>query len=117
MHALHSIKSIIKRLAILLVSLVVFLSVAQTAVLAASSNLETKTIGAPGVTEPLPDEDIGEMREERREWQSKASASQSDKADKSSSLGEAVKDKLNINELVEGKDSDNKSENIYERTH
>ncbi|MBD1911666.1 MULTISPECIES: hypothetical protein [unclassified Leptolyngbya] len=97
----QSLKAIAKRLTMLFVGVVMFLSLTQTAVLAAS-RADAEPVRVPGITEPIPGENLAEMREQRREWQSKASALHENKNDESESLGEAIKDKLNIDELEQG---------------
>ena len=82
----HSVKAIAKRLVMLLVGVVVILSLTQTVALAVSSRIETEPGAAPGITEPLLNENIDEMKEQRREWQSKVSATNNEE-DQSSSLG------------------------------
>lgn len=98
----RSLKAAVKRLTVLIVGVVLFFSVTQTAVLAATTSPVTESGIAPGIEEPVPGENISEMKEQRREWQSKASASRDVKDDEASSLGETLKEKLNLEEIVEG---------------
>lgn len=100
-HVFHTLKAIAKRLTILLVSVLMLLSLMPTTVLAAPSR-SVETGAAPGITEPIPDENVSEMKAQRREWQSKASSVNDAKNDESSSLGETVKEKLNLDEITEG---------------
>jgi hypothetical protein len=102
----RSLKAIAKRLSLLLVFAVMLLSLSQTAVMAASSSSDTKSVGVPAVTEPIPDEQIDEMKEQRREWQSRVSSSRDVQDDDSNSLGETIKDKLNLDEITENYNPD-----------
>lgn len=106
----HSVKAIARKLVMLVVGVVVIFSLTQTVALAASSQIQTKPGAAPGITEPLPNENIDELKEQRREWQSKVSAANNEE-DKSSSLGETLKEKLNLDEITEAYTSDNESVN------
>lgn len=108
--AFRALKAIAKRLTVLLVSVVMLLSLAQTAVLAATSSTETKSGGTPGITEPIPGENLSELKEQRREWQEKASSSRDVKDNKGSSLGETLKQKLNLDEITEGYDPQEEAE-------
>jgi hypothetical protein len=102
-HVFHSVKRIVKRLAVLLVSVVMLLSIHQAAVLAASS--QTETVGIPGVTKSISAENDSEAREQRREWQEKASNLEG-KANEPETLGE----KLNVEEITEGFDPQREAE-------
>ncbi len=112
---LHLLKTMTKRLALLLVNVVMLLGLMQTAVLAAPSHIETEPGYAPGVTQPVPDENISELKEQRREWQSKASAIHSANDSEPTSLVEAVKEKLNLDEIKEGYDPERESQKAYQR--
>lgn len=107
----HSFKAIVKRLAVLLVGVILFLSLTQSAVLAAASSTETEPGAAPGITEPIPDENISEMKEQRREWQSKVSSSREAEKNEPSSLGETLKEKLNLDEITHGKETGKNQQN------
>ncbi|MBM0741286.1 hypothetical protein JOY44_06580 [Phormidium sp. CLA17] len=99
-HAFRALQGIIKQLTVLLVSVVILLSLTQTAVLAASAT-ELKLHGTPGITAPIPGENVSELKEQRREWQEKESSHDVEN-DKGSSLGETLKKKLNLDEITEG---------------
>ncbi len=101
-YVFHSLKAITKRLVVLLVSVVMLLSVTQSAVLAASS--PTETMGIPGITKSISVENDSETREQRREWQNKAS--QEGKKNEPETLGE----KLNVEEVTEGFDPEREAE-------
>ncbi len=101
-HLFRSLQATVKRLTVLIVSVLLLFSLTKTAVLAATASPATESGIAPGIAEPVPGENISEMKEQRREWQSKASASRDVKDDESNSLGETLKEKLNLEEIVEG---------------
>jgi hypothetical protein len=108
--AFRGLKAIAQRLVVLLVSVVMLLSLAQTAVLASTSSIETKPGSAPGITEPIPGENLSELKEQRREWQERASSSHDVKNNKGDSLGETLKEKLNLEEIKEGYEPQKESE-------
>lgn len=101
-HLFRSLKATVKRLTVLIVGVVLLLSLTQMAVLAAAASTTTKSGTAPGISEPISGENISEMKEQRREWQSKASVSRDVKENEASSLGETLKKKLNLEEITEG---------------
>ncbi|MBW4623243.1 MAG: hypothetical protein KME17_28280 [Cyanosarcina radialis HA8281-LM2] len=101
-YVFRSLKAIAKRLSLLLVTVVAILSLVQTAAIAASDSAETEAPVAPSITEQLADENVDEMREQRREWQSQVSSSDEAKNDESKPLGETLKEKLNLDEITEG---------------
>lgn len=111
-HLFRSLKAITRRLTVLLITVVMLLSITQTVALAGSP--ETKPGFTPGITEPVPGQDIDELKEQRREWQSKAS-SLHDSKDEPSSLGETLKKKLNLDEITEGYDPERESEKARQR--
>jgi peptidoglycan hydrolase CwlO-like protein len=101
-----SLKAIAKRFVVLLVSVVMLLSLTQTAVMAAN-NSDTKTrLGVPEAADSVLDKDNTAAKEARREWQSKASSIREDKENKPNTLGE----KLNVDELSEGYDPEREAE-------
>lgn len=104
----NSLKAIAKRFVVLLAGVVMLLNLMQTAVMAANSpDSATKTrLGTPGITESIRDEDNSAAKEERREWQSKASSVREDKENTPSTLGE----KLNVDELAKGYDPEREAE-------
>jgi hypothetical protein len=112
---LHSLKIISKRFALLLVSVVMLLGLMQPAALAASSNAKAEPGFAPGITQPVPGEQIDQLKEQRREWQSKASSLHDARDNESDSLGETLKEKLNLDEITEGYDPKRESEKAYQR--
>jgi hypothetical protein len=105
-------KAIAQRLVALLIGVVLFLGLTQTPVWAVSSQIQTEPGVAVGITELVPDENIDELKEQRREWQSQASLSRDSKNDEHQSLGETVKEKLNLTEITEGYDPEKKSESF-----
>ena len=102
--AFRALKTIAKRLTVLLVTVVMLLSLTQMAALAGSSPTETKSGSTPSITEPVPGESISEKKEQRREWQNKASSLKDDKETKPGTLGGTLKEKLNLEEITEGYD-------------
>jgi CxxC motif-containing protein (DUF1111 family) len=94
----NSLKAIAKRVVLLLAGVVLLLNFTQTAVMAAHSPDAQTQQGTPGITETIRDQDNSAAKEERREWQSKASAVRDDEENKPTTLGE----KLNIDELAKG---------------
>lgn len=109
-HALRSLKVLAKRLTALLVSVVMLLSLTQTGVLAAASPTQTESVDTPGVTEPIPGENINKLKEQRREWQGRTSSARDVEDDKGGSLGETLKTKLNLDEIIEGYDPQKEAE-------
>lgn len=112
-----SLQFIAKRLVVMLVGSLILLGLAQP-VLAApagsqlAANLQLALAGSSrfaaqaeaGPQESAISEDkLNEMREKRREWQSEASgeAAQEAEQEANSSFGEALKDKLNLEEISE----------------
>jgi hypothetical protein len=95
--AFNTLKAIAKQLTLLLVSVVMLLSLTQTPVMAANSSDAGTRLGAPG-TESVRSEDFQAEREQRREWQRRASSVREDEENKPSTLGE----KLNVDELAKG---------------
>ncbi|MBF2047957.1 MAG: hypothetical protein IGS54_11440 [Elainella sp. C42_A2020_010] len=106
-------KSAAKLLTLLCLSLVMLLSLAPTAVSAIPERSESP-VAVPGITEPVAGQNIEELKAQRREWQSKASSIH-EQNDKPQSLGEAVNEKLNLDELTEGYDPERENQKAYER--
>ncbi|HEY9627323.1 MAG TPA: hypothetical protein V6C84_08480 [Coleofasciculaceae cyanobacterium] len=102
-HPPHFLKVVTKQLVALLVTAILLLGLTQTAVLAGSA--PTETVGIPGITKPISAENDNETREQRREWQSKASNLEG-KANEPETLGE----KLNVEEITEGFDPQREAE-------
>jgi hypothetical protein len=102
----HTFKAIVKRLAVLMVTVVMFLGLTQTAGMAANSPATKTRLGVPDIEEPIRDEDNVSAKEERREWQSRASAVREEKGNHPDTLGE----KLNVDELSKGFDPDREAE-------
>lgn len=69
--------------------------------------MDTRPGGTPGITAPIPGENVSELKEQRREWQEKES-SHNAKDDQGSSLGETLVKKLNLNEIKQGYDPQRK---------
>jgi len=114
-HGLRSLRAIAQRLILFAVSLALFLGLTQPAALAAY-RAETDTEGVPGISAPVPGEDISELKEQRREWQSRASSLHDLSADEPETLGEELKEKLNIDELEVGHyDPEREHEKALER--
>lgn len=97
--AFNTLKAIAKRVAVLLMGVVMLLNLTQSAALAANSPASETRLRAPG-TESVRSEDFQAEREERREWQRKASSVREDEKNKPTTLGE----KLNVDELAKGYD-------------
>lgn len=117
-YVLRSLKAIAKRLTVLLVSVVMFLSFTQPALAdstRAAIRAETGAAAVPGITEPIAGRDIDEMKERRREWQSRASSLHGMKDDEPASLSETSNEKLNLDELTEGYDPQREAEKAYQR--
>jgi hypothetical protein len=112
-----SLKAIAKRL-VLLVSVIVLLGFSQTAALASSTLPETESTPNALIAlaassrfaaqaeykdaEPFVSEDrLDDMKEKRREWQSKVSAAADNEKESVDSVEDIVKDKLNLNEITE----------------
>ncbi|MBI4780726.1 MAG: hypothetical protein HY785_05325 [Oscillatoriophycideae cyanobacterium NC_groundwater_1537_Pr4_S-0.65um_50_18] len=102
-HVSRFLKVITKQFVALLVTAIMLLSLAQTAVLAESSSSET--VGIPGITKPISAENDSEAKEQRREWQNKTSNLEG-KANEPETLGE----KLNVEEITEGFDPEREAE-------
>lgn len=102
-HVFHLLKAIVKRLVVLLVSVVMLLGITQTAVLASSA--PTETVGIPSVTKSISAENDSETREERREWQSKAS-----NVDGRKNEPETLGEKLNVEEITKGFEPEREAE-------
>ncbi|MBW4520148.1 MAG: hypothetical protein KME16_10675 [Scytolyngbya sp. HA4215-MV1] len=99
----QSLRAIAKQLSIVMLSLLAVLCIYPTAAFAA---LENTPIETPGLSQSAPDENLAEMQQQRREWQSQVSASRKDEAN---SPGETVIEKLNLDEILPGSDRDTKS--------
>lgn len=111
----HVLQAIAKRFFVSLVCVVMLLSFTQTAALAASFRAVTPSAVILGATntvadEALSKESLNEKREQRREWQSRASGIRemnSEKAD-----DETLRERFNIDEITETmKDTLNLDEN------
>lgn len=100
-HVLQSLKTIAKRFAVLMVSAVVFLSFTQTAAIASTFRPATDSLVLLEISEVIPDQELSEKQEQRREWQSKASSTQNVEEDSSNSLGETLNERLNLDEITE----------------
>lgn len=96
-----------KQLSLLLVTVVAILSLVQTGAIASSDKTELPV--APSITEQLADENVDQMKEQRREWQSQVSSSDDAKNDGSKPLGKTLKEKLNLDEITEGYNPDKSS--------
>lgn len=99
-HSFNSLKTIAKRFLVLLVGVVMLLNLTQTAAMAANSPETKARLGASNRTETIRDQSNSAAKEERREWQSKASSIRDDEKNRPSTLGE----KLNVDELAKGYD-------------
>ena len=106
LHSFNSLRTIAKRVAVLLVTVIMLLNLTQTAAMAAN-NSEAKTrLGTSDPTEAVQDEDYSKAKQERREWQSKASSIRDDSKNTPDTLGE----KLNVDELAKGYDPEREAE-------
>lgn len=95
------LKTVVRWLNMLLISLVVILGFTQTA-LAVAERYDSKAIAVPGITEPIAGRNIDELKEERREWQNRASSSHDAQTDEPDSLSEVLNETLNLEEIKEG---------------
>ncbi len=106
LHSFNSLKTITKWVAVLLVTVVMLLNLIQKAVMAANHPGMETGARTPGVTEAIQDEDYGAAKEERREWQRKASSVRDDNENTPATLGE----KLNVDELAKGYNPEREAE-------
>lgn len=100
-------KAIAQRLSLFLCIAVMMFSVAVAPALAVSVVSPSPTGVAPGIDAPIPGENLSQMKQQRREWQSKASAlneveTNDAEQNESDSLGETLKERLNLEEIIEG---------------
>lgn len=119
-------KMIARRLVVLLVSMAVLFGLSQTAALAnsapnplvalAASSRFAAQAESEALKPDIPEEKLSKMREQRREWQNKASAAAAAEGKTEPSTGNLVRDKLNLDEITQenemiknysGADSDN----------
>lgn len=102
-HISRWLKAALQGFSVLLITLVAFLGFKQTA-LAVAERYEagTKSLSIPGITESVAGKNIEELKEERREWQNRASSSHDNKTDEPDSLGEVLNETLNFEEIKEG---------------
>jgi Holliday junction resolvasome RuvABC DNA-binding subunit len=101
-HILRSLKTMVCWLSVVSMSFVIILGFTQTAA-AVAERYESKAISVPGITEPVAGRNIEELKEERREWQNRASSLQEAKAnDEPESLGEVLNETLNFEEIKAG---------------
>ena len=91
---IQSLQQIAKKLALLMVSAVMFLGLLQPAVQASPIPTEQST------TQAISPEELAQKRAERRAKQSRASQL-ADTEVKANSLGEVLEDKLNLEEIAE----------------
>jgi hypothetical protein len=113
-----SLKAIAKRLSVLLVSVMVVFGFSQTAALAnsttpglepgsnslialAASSRFAAEAAFEGEEAKISESRLEKMRERRRQWQSEVSANADTENESEPSLGEAVKDKLNLEEITQ----------------
>ncbi|PSR17653.1 hypothetical protein C8255_11515 [filamentous cyanobacterium CCP3] len=113
-----SLKAIAKRLSVMLVSVIVLFGFSQTAALAnstmpdlganssalialAASSRFAAEAAFEGEEPEISESRLEEMREQRRQWQSEASAKANTEIESEGSVGEVVKDKLNLEEITE----------------
>lgn len=113
-----SLKAIVKRLSVLVITGMVVLGFSQTAAwaqattpglesgtsplvaLAASSRFAAEA-AFEGEEPKLSEAKLEKMRERRRQWQSEVSANADPETDVDESVGEAIKDKLNLEEITQ----------------
>lgn len=101
----RSLRVVAKRLALLLVSTVLFFGLAQTAVYAIAGSAAPSSIPDPsGVSgdplKPPSPESLEQMRAQRRAFQSEASKA-ANSEEKASSGSEVLTEKLNLDEITE----------------
>lgn len=113
-----SLRAIAKRLSVLLVSVMVLFGFSQTAALANSTTPELELNSSAlialaassrfaaeaafaGEEPKISESRLEEMREQRRKWQSEVSANADTEIEAKGSVGEKVKEKLNLEEIVE----------------
>jgi hypothetical protein len=115
LHVFRSLKMLAKQLIVMIVSAVMLLGFTQAGALAVSSRNTTEPVAVPGITEPVAGQNLDELKEQRREWQSRASSLHDRKNDEPDSLGEALNEKLNLEEITEGYDPERESEKAHQR--
>jgi hypothetical protein len=98
LHIFQFFKAIAKQLSIVLLSLFAVLCIYPTAAFAA---LENTPIETPGLSQTGPDENLAEMQQQRREWQSQVSESRENAA---KAADKGIVEKLNLDELLPGND-------------
>ncbi|WP_416670466.1 hypothetical protein [Egbenema bharatensis] len=98
-YAFNSLKAIAKRVAVLLITVVMLLNFTQTAAMAANHSDTQTRLGQPNnvSSDAMPGKEPA-ARAARREWQSQASSVRESEENKPSTLGE----KLNVDELAKG---------------
>ena len=113
-----SLKAVAKRFSMLLVGVMVLFGFSQPAALANSAMPELGSNSSAlialaassrfaaeaafnGEEPKISESRLEEMREQRRQWQSEVSANANTEDDSESSVGEAVKDKLNLEEITQ----------------
>jgi hypothetical protein len=107
-----SFKRVTRQFAAFLIAVVMILGFLSMPALAASSS-KVELGDAPGINEPIPGENLTEMQEQRREWQKQASAANATQPNQTESLGEAIKEKLNLEEITEGYHPEKESVEAY----
>lgn len=118
MKVLRSLKTIAQRLTLLIMTVVMLLNLTQSPAFAVADRYEKDRVAVPGITEPASEQSIDELREQRREWQSRASAihSANDEMEEPDSVGEAIGKKLNLDEIKQGHyDPQRETEKAYQR--
>jgi hypothetical protein len=100
------LKAIVKQVAVFLVTIVMLLNLMPSVAAAENAPDHRSPLGTEGATEEISDQDYEVAKEERQEWQSKASAIRQDEKNKPTTLGE----KLNVDELAKGYDSEREAE-------
>jgi hypothetical protein len=111
-----TLKGLAHRLMVVFAVVAMGLGLLSTPVLAASTTM-TQPGEAPGITEPVPGENLSELQEQRRDWQKQASSSNEDLQSKPESLGETIKEKLNLEEITDKYQPEKKSEGAQENSY
>lgn len=105
LHIFSFFKSIAKQLSIVLLSLLAVFCIYPTA---AFADLENTPIETPGLSQTGPDENLAEMQQQRREWQSQVSESRENAA---KAADKGIVEKLNLDEILPGNDRPDSSSN------
>ncbi|MGG6297434.1 hypothetical protein ACQ4M4_23820 [Leptolyngbya sp. AN02str] len=107
LRSFNPLLAIAKRLILLVVGVVMLLNLTQPAALAAKDTNAEARLGAPKVSHEFDNDDAYRAaKEERRQWQSKASSVR----DEEENVPETIGEKLNVDELAKGYDPEREAE-------